>query len=69
MQNRKVLDSKYLPKRLPITFTMVNIAFGKIFFYPSWPWGAVIAILSIFWILCIVALATEDEVTPQELIK
>lgn len=63
---RKVIDHKYLPTRLPIVGTAVWLHLLNYYNAPGWAWGVSGTILTVFWIVAIVALVTQKTVKPSE---
>ena len=60
----EVISYKYLPTRLPITFTMcVYLLMDK--FQPSQLWqGVFYSIMVIIWLIAIIAISSQKTVAP-----
>jgi hypothetical protein len=66
---RLVINSKYLPTRLPIVGTAFWLFLLDYYNAPGWAWGVVITLLAIAWPFIIFLVVTQKEVHPSEVDK
>jgi hypothetical protein len=69
MKEQKILNRKFLPTRLPLTFTCFMYLFLDKFHAAGWMKGAGWTFTGLLWGAAIVAIWHEKPVTPEELFK
>lgn len=65
---KKVIDRKYLPSRLPVTGTAFWIFILHQYHAPGWLWGVIGTIFVVTWITVIAAVILEERVKPTEVV-
>lgn len=63
----KEIHPKYLPSRLPITFTAVVFLLCDRFSAPGWVWGIAGTFLAMAWIGSIINMGNSEWVKPSEI--
>ncbi len=64
MKNRVVIDRMALPTNPPISLTLLCVTALKVWDAPGWAWGVAGTLLSLLWIVAVVAIVRETERMP-----
>lgn len=56
MKKTKVIPHKYIPNKLPINATALQVFFLHYFEAPSWLWGSYITVAVLIWIVILIGI-------------
>lgn len=62
MNFKQVISHRNLPRRAPVSFTLLAATSCKAFDAPEWAWGAVGLLVLLLWIVYIAKVALEKEI-------
>lgn len=62
MKNKKVIDPKNLPIRLPFWPTLLAVLSLDYWSAPEWMWGTVICLLAIWWFIALWVVDKEEKI-------
>lgn len=65
---RLVVAHKYLPSRFPVIGTALWLHLLDYYNCPGWAWGVSITLLVIIWIVVLIAIVTQKQVKPSEVL-